>query len=162
MAIGFASPAILSGLGCSSEPESVASKTSTQQEDNPKVDINNKAAMKIHYLEIVTSDLDATCNLYSKMYGVTWSDPDPSLGGAKTAKLADGGLFGIRNPMHDAEKPVVRPYILVENIEEAVKSVGDDAVIAVPPMEIPGHGTCAIVIQNELELGLWQLAKESK
>ena len=80
------------------------------------------------------------------------------MGGARTAKLANGGMLGVRAPMHDAEKPVVRPYILVNDIKAAVAAAGKSgAEIAVPPMEIEGHGTCAIFIQNGIESGLWQL-----
>ena len=61
-------------------------------------------------------------------------------------------------PIPDAEKPVARPYILVEDIREAVAAVADSgATTAVTPMEIPDCGQCAIIIQGELETGLWQL-----
>ena len=114
--------------------------------------------MKIQYLEIVTTDVETVCNLYSKMHGVTFGDSDQNLGGARTANLASGGMLGVRAPMHDAEKPVVRPYVLVENIEATVATAaGSGAEIAVPPMKLADHGTCAIVVQNGLESGLWQL-----
>ena len=114
--------------------------------------------MHIHYLEIVTTDVEGICTLYSKMHGVTFVDADPALGGARTAGLANGGMLGIRAPMHDGEKPVVRPYMLVEDIEAAVMAAADaGAAIAVPPMEIEGRGLCAIIIQHGIESGLWQL-----
>ncbi len=114
--------------------------------------------MHIQYLEIVTTDVETACILYSKMHGVTFSDPDQNLGGARTARLANGGMLGIRAPMHDAEKPVVRPYILVKDIEATVAAAaGSGAEIAVPPMKITGHGTCAIVFHDGIESGLWQL-----
>jgi len=114
--------------------------------------------MHIQYLEIVTAEVDAACTLYATMHGVTFSDPDQTLGNARTARLEDGGMLGIRAPMHSAERPVVRPYILVQDIEAAVAAAAHSgAVIAVPPMPIAGHGTCAIVIQNGIEAGLWQL-----
>jgi predicted enzyme related to lactoylglutathione lyase len=60
--------------------------------------------------------------------------------------------------MHDGEKPVVRPYILVDDIEAAVAAAAKSgAEIAVPPMKLPGHGTCAIVYQSGIESGLWQV-----
>jgi predicted enzyme related to lactoylglutathione lyase len=60
--------------------------------------------------------------------------------------------------MHDGEKPVTRAYVLVEDIEAAVAAAAaSGAVIAVPPMEIAGHGTCAIYFQGGIEAGLWQL-----
>jgi predicted enzyme related to lactoylglutathione lyase len=114
--------------------------------------------MQIQYLEMVTPDADALCSQYSKVHGVTFSDPDPNLGGARTAKMAGGGMLGIRKPLRDTETPVVRPYLLVDDIAASVSVAADaGAAIALPPMQLPGHGTCAIVIQGGIECGLWQL-----
>lgn len=114
--------------------------------------------MKTQYLEIVTTDVDAVCAAYSQVHNVAFGDSDPHLGGARTATLPDGGMVGIRAPMHEAENTVVRPYILVDNIEAAVKAAeAAGAQIALPPMALGDHGTCAIYIQGEMELGLWQL-----
>ena len=66
--------------------------------------------MKVHHLEIVTKDVEAACKIYSGIHGLTFSDPDPNLGGARTAQLSNGGMMGIRPPMHDAEKSVTRAY----------------------------------------------------
>lgn len=114
--------------------------------------------MHVHYLEIVTPDVDAMCAQYSKVHGVTFGDPDANLGGARTAKLTGGGMLGIRGPLRDNETPVVRPYLLVDDIAASVTAAADaGAEIALSPMELPGHGTCAIVIQGGIEWGLWQL-----
>ena len=114
--------------------------------------------MQVHYLEIVTADVDAVCQTYSNLHGVTFSDADQNLGGARTAKMAGGGVLGVRPPMRDTENPVVRPYVLVHDIQAAVEAAAEaGAEVALPPMEIPGHGTCAIVIQGGIESGLWQL-----
>ncbi|MDH3255262.1 MAG: hydroxylase [Acidobacteriota bacterium] len=114
--------------------------------------------MKIHYLEIVTPDVDAVCASYAQLHGVTFSDPEPGLGGARTAPLSEGGLVGVRAPMHESEEPVVRPYVLVDDVEAAAKAaVEAGAEIAHPPMEIPGHGTFAILIQGGVQHGLWQV-----
>lgn len=114
--------------------------------------------MKIHYLETVTPDVEAICTLYSNMHDVTFGDADQNLGGARTARLANGGMLGVRAPMHAGEKPVVRPYVLVEDVEAAVAMAAKSgAEIAVPPMKLPGHGTCAILIQGGIESGLWQV-----
>lgn len=115
-------------------------------------------SMQVHYLEIVTKEVDAACELYSAIHGVTFGEADPSLGGARTAQLAAGGKIGVRAPMHAAEASVTRAYTLVEDIEAAVAAVEKAGVqIAVPPMEIPGHGKCAIYLQDGVEAGLWQL-----
>jgi predicted enzyme related to lactoylglutathione lyase len=115
-------------------------------------------SMRVHYLEIVTKDVDATCELYSGIHGVKFGDADQSLGGARTAQMSGGGMMGIRAPMHDGEKSVTRAYILVEDIKMAVDAAAKSgAEIIVPPMKIPGHGTCAIYFQGGIEAGLWQL-----
>ena len=48
--------------------------------------------MRVHYLEIVTKDVDAVCAAYARMHGATFGDGDAGLGGARTAALAGGGL----------------------------------------------------------------------
>ena len=114
--------------------------------------------MQVHYLEIITKDVEAACSLYSAIHGVTFSDADQSLGGARTAEMPDGGKLGIRAPMHDGEKAVTRAYMLVADIQTAVAAAeAAGAEIAVPPMSIPGQGTCAIYFQGGIEAGLWQL-----
>ena len=148
-------------FGCKSDQKST-NRNAERSPDNPENknenDIGIGEAMKIQYLEIVTTDIETICSLYTKMLDVTFGDPEESLGGAHTARLANGGTLGIRAPMHDGEKPVVRPYILVEDIEAAVAAAADaGAEIAVPPMEIAGYGTCAILIKSGIESGLWQL-----
>lgn len=113
--------------------------------------------MQVHYLEIVTPDVEAVCAAYSQVHGLEFGESDPSLGGARTAKLSDGGMMGVRAPMHDGESPTVRPYSLVEDIQKAVSIAADSgAQVAVPPMELPGHGQCAILIQGDIQVGLWQ------
>jgi hypothetical protein len=59
--------------------------------------------MKVHYLEIVTSDMDAVCAAYEAAYGIKFGSGDPLLGGARTAPLTDGGSIGVRGPLRDTE-----------------------------------------------------------
>ncbi len=114
--------------------------------------------MLIHYLEIVTPDVDAVCKAYAQIHGIEFGENDPNLGGARTAQLTDGGLIGVRAPMHDTEEPVIRPYTLVEDIDNSVTTAADaGADIALPPTELPGHGKCAILIQGSVQIGLWQV-----
>lgn len=114
--------------------------------------------MQIQYLEIVTPDVNAVCEMYAQVHGVRFGESDQSLGGARTAKLANGGMLGVRAPLRDTENPVVRPYMLVENIQATVDAASEaGAEIAMPPVEIPGHGTFAIVIQGGIDSGFWQL-----
>lgn len=114
--------------------------------------------MKIHYLEIVTRDVDAVCAGYTAANGAQFGEPDAGLGNARTAALPGGGLLGVRAPLRDSEEPVVRPYWLVDDIEAAVAAaVKAGGVVAHPPMAIPGHGTFAIYFLGGNQHGLWQL-----
>jgi len=114
--------------------------------------------MKVHYLEIVASDGDAVCAAYEAAHGIKFGSANPLLGGARTAPLPDGGSIGVRGPLRDTEKPVVRPYWLVDDIEAALDAASEQgALIAHPPLEIPGKGTFAIYIQGGVDHGLWQL-----
>jgi predicted enzyme related to lactoylglutathione lyase len=113
--------------------------------------------MQIHYLEIVTTEVDAVCAAYAAAQAVQFGEPDPGLGNARTAALPGGGLVGVRAPLRETETPVVRPYWLVDDIEAAVAAaVKAGGEIAHPPMEIPGHGTFAIYIQGGIDHGFWQ------
>jgi uncharacterized protein len=119
---------------------------------------NQEETMQVQYLEIVTRDIDGICAHYSKVHGIVFGEPDPNLGGARTAKLTRGGMLGIRGPLRETEFPVVRPYMLVDDIAASVAAAADaGAQIALPPTELPSHGTCAIVIQGGIHCGLWQL-----
>ena len=114
--------------------------------------------MQIHYLEIVTPDVEAVCATYERLHGVRFGLPQAGLGNARTAALATGGLLGVRAPMHETEEPVVRPYLLVDDVTaaaEAATAAGGE--IAHPPMKLPGHGTFAIYIQGGIHHGLWQV-----
>ena len=115
-------------------------------------------SMKIQYLEIVTPEVDSVCEVYSQLLDVAFGESDPILGGARVAELANGGIMGVRAPLRDTEKPIVRHYILVEDIQATVEAAEKSgAEVAVPPMDLPGHGICAIVIHNGIESGFWQL-----
>lgn len=114
-------------------------------------------AMQVQYLEVVTPDVDATCKALAATHGVTFGDPVMALGGARTAPLGTGGRIGVRGPLRPDEEPVVRPYMLVDDIQAAVKGAeAAGATIALPPMDLPGEGTCAIYILGGIDHGLWE------
>jgi uncharacterized protein len=115
-------------------------------------------AMQIQYLEIVTPDMDATCSALEKLHGATFGKPDVALGNARTAPLEGGGRIGVRAPMREDEEPVVRPYVLVDDLEAAMKAAeAAGSEFAVTATEIPGHGKFAIYFKGGIEHGLWQL-----
>lgn len=114
--------------------------------------------MKLHYLEIVASDVAAVCAAYEAAHGLAFGPPDLVLGGARTATCPDGTIVGVRGRLRETEEPIVRPYWLVEDIHAAVASVAaQGAEIAHEPFELPGKGTFAIYIQGGVNHGLWQL-----
>ena len=114
--------------------------------------------MQVRYLEIVTNEVDAVCATYERLHGVTFGAGDAGLGNARTAPLPGGALLGVRAPMHEKEMPVVRPYLLVDDVDAAAKAAEEaGGEIAHPPMEIPGHGKFAIFIQGGIHHGLWQV-----
>ncbi len=129
---------------------------------SPKTDLDDRVdraghVTQIHYLEIVTKEVDTVCAVYAAANGLQFGDPDAGFGNARTAALPGGGLVGVRAPMRESEEPVVRPYWLVDDIESAVAAAVDaGGEVAHPPMEIPGHGTFAIYIEGGLQHGLWQ------
>jgi predicted enzyme related to lactoylglutathione lyase len=113
--------------------------------------------LAVHYLEIVSSDVRATCAALEKLHGIAFSQPDAGLGNARTAKLEGGGRIGVRAPMRADEEPVVRPYLLVEDIEAAIRSAeGAGALFAIKTTEIPGQGKFAIYFLGGTQYGLWQ------
>ena len=118
---------------------------------------NGNPKMKAHFLEIVTPEADATCQQYAKIHHVEFSEPVAQLGNARTVQLADGITLAVRQPMHDQEEPVTRVYTLVPDIKAALKHAEQaGGEIAVPPMEIPDHGTIAIYFLGGIQHGLWQ------
>ena len=114
--------------------------------------------MRVHYLEIVASDVDAVCAAYEAVHGIECGPSDPLLGGARTAPLPDGGSIGVRGPLRGTEEPVIRPYWLVDDIGAALDwAARPGAFVAHPPLEIPGKGSFAIDIHGDVDHGLWQL-----
>lgn len=133
----------------------VGCATQTKHADTPAQ--HTETTMHIHYLEIVTPEVDTTCDALASAHGTTFGDPIPELGNARMAPLDGGGSISVRAPMRPTETPVVRPYIMVDDLAAAVEAArAAGAEIAIPAMEIPGHGTIAIYILGGIEHGLWQ------
>jgi hypothetical protein len=42
--------------------------------------------MQVHYLEIVTNEVDAVCAGYAQLHGVEFGEADPGLGGARAPR----------------------------------------------------------------------------
>lgn len=112
----------------------------------------------VHYLEIVTPDIQAACRLYAASHGWKFQDPVAELGGARVAPLPGGGRCGIRAPLHPEERPTVRTYVRVADIQAASEQAAQlGGELALAPTELPGHGTIAIYLHGGIEQGLWQI-----
>lgn len=111
----------------------------------------------LQYLEIVTENLDATCELYESLWGVKFGEPDSDLGGARTIERADGTRVGVRAPLADHEAPIVRTYVAVDDITAATKAAeSQGAMVAYGPQQQGAAGTFAIVILGGVQHGFWQ------
>ena len=135
-----------------------AAATSAQNTPtNDETQVNLEGSVQVQYLEIVTSDVDATCEVLAETHGVTFGAPVAGFGNARIAALESGGRIGVRAPLAEHEQPVVRPYLLVDDIGAAIGAAqAAGAQIAMPATEIPGDGTFAIYLLGGNQHGLWQ------
>ncbi len=144
----FLTPLLLVGAATAAD---VASQTQDEKQAA-------STAVTVQYLEIVTPSVNETCNALAQAHELVFSEPVAHFGNARTASLANGGFIGVRAPLRETEEPIVRPYILVDDIEAAVKAAeAAGATVAMPPTEIPGGGKFSIYILGGIEHGLWQL-----
>jgi uncharacterized protein len=108
------------------------------------------------YIEVVTAEPAVVKDAYAAIHGLRF-EPVTELGNAFVAVLPNGCRWGVRAPMRDTEKPVVRTYVRVPDLDAATSvAASNGAVIALPPTELPGHGRIAIYILGGIEQGLWQ------
>ena len=113
--------------------------------------------MTIHYLEIVSNNVDTLCATYERVHALSFGPEDPDAGQARVAVRPDGSLVGIRRPLAEHEQPTMRTYLEVVDIQKAVEEAeGAGAIIAYPPTLHGELGTFAIFIQGDVEHGLWQ------
>jgi predicted enzyme related to lactoylglutathione lyase len=111
----------------------------------------------ICYVEIVTNEVEQVRTAHERCHGWRFT-ATPALGNAFVAELPDGSRYAVRAPMHAAERPLTRAYVRVEDIDRAAEAARlSGGFLALPPMEIPGHGRIAIYMLGGVEHGLWQL-----
>lgn len=152
-ALALLAPALV--LWASNSPSAPVTQDSPAREAQAS---GKEKAMLVQYLEVVTAEVDATCSTLETLHGVRFGEPEAALGNARTATLRGGGRVGVRAPMRDDEGPVTRPYVLVDDIEAAVKAAeAAGGEFAIHATEIPGHGRFAIYVQGGIEHGLWEL-----
>ena len=113
--------------------------------------------MKVHYVEIVCRDVAAQCEALAQIHGVTFGPPVADLGQARVAEAPDGSLIGVRAPLAAHEEPIIRTYLEVADIAQAVRDAeAAGALIAYPPTRQGDTGTWAIYFLGDVQIGLWQ------
>jgi predicted enzyme related to lactoylglutathione lyase len=112
---------------------------------------------RVHYVEIVSGDVDAQCAALERVHELSFGPPVADLGQARVAEAPDGSLIGVRAPLAEHERPIIRTYLKVEDITRAVQEAETaGAVIAYPPTRQGETGTWAIYILGDVQVGLWQ------
>jgi predicted enzyme related to lactoylglutathione lyase len=97
--------------------------------------------MAVHYLEIVTDDVDTLVGLYQHVHGLSFGPPDPDLGQARVATQSDGTVVGIRKPLAAHEQPIMRTYLEVKDIHRQRRKPRSPARQL--PILQPGRATTA-------------------
>ena len=110
------------------------------------------------FLEIVTTEVERTCEWYTSQHGWQFGGPRMEFGGSQVATKEDGSLVSIRAPMSEQEQPTIRMYVRVDDLATAVAGLTDQgADVLLAKMEIPGQGYIAIYELGGIQHGLWQL-----
>ncbi|MEM9938946.1 MAG: hydroxylase [Pseudomonadota bacterium] len=135
-----------------------ACNTSLNAQPESNTLITVEGPMQIQYLEIVTENVEETCAALEALHGVTFGEPQDGLGFARVAEMKDGGRIGVRAPLAEHDTPIVRPYMLVDDIEAAIETAeAAGAMFAMKATEVAGHGTFAIYFLGGIQYGLWEL-----
>ncbi len=122
-----------------------------------KPDPKGRSNVRIHYVEIVCRDVAAQCAALERVHGLSFGPAVADLGRARVAEAPGGTLIGVRAPLAEHELPIVRTYLEVEDIANAVKDAeAAGGVIAYPPTRQGDTGTWAIYFLGDVQLGLWQ------
>ncbi len=106
--------------------------------------------MAVHYLEIVSDDVDMLVGLYQHAHDLSFGPPDPDLGQARVATQSDGTLVGIRKRLAAHEQPIMRAYLEVKDIQQATKKPRSPARRL--PIPQPGRATTAPLQSSETAL----------
>lgn len=136
-------------MGCNNQPaKEPAMEMKSAKEDK---------GMRVHYVEIVTTDVENTCSALEKVHGLEFGDKVADLGNARVAKSTNGSSIGVRAPLAEHETPIVRTYYAVDDIAKTVKAAETaGAMVAYPPTRQGDTGTWAIYILEGIQYGLWQ------
>lgn len=114
------------------------------------------------WIELLSSQPDASRAFYSALLGWTFDEPNPDFGGYCNARLGDGRIAGLMDKNADpglAEAPDVWSIYLrttdAEATARAVEAAG--GTVMVPPMAVGDLGTMLVVTDpTGAVIGAWQ------
>lgn len=143
--------------GCLSPTSEARSGTDTKPQESLSKAPPAGSNMSMHYLEIVTNNVEELCAAYERVHGLSFGAENADLGQARVAFRSDGSAVGIRMPLAEHEQPITRTYLVVPDILKAVEEAEKaGAVLAYPPTQHGDLGTFAIFIHGDVQHGLWQ------
>ena len=88
--------------------------------------------MQIHYLEIVTKEVDAVCAAYAATFGLHFGDPDAGLGNARTLlDEVELVLLLAVNPGFPGQRFAATTPRRLELVRERVSAAGRDILVGV-------------------------------
>ena len=147
---GWRRSRIASPLACTLQ---LSPRHDSPEEPTPRRDSH----MQVHYLEFVCDDVAAQCAALEAAHDLSFGPAVPELGNARVAEGQEGTRVAVRAPLADHERPIIRPYVAVDDIALALsKAEAKGAVLAYPPTQQGDTGTWAIYIVGDLQVGLWQ------
>jgi len=108
--------------------------------------------------ELVTSDVAAAKEFYSKLHGWTYQDHDMNGMIYTMAKSGDKEICGMMPLPDQSVPPHWRSYISVENLDATIlKAQNIGATIIVPAMQVGNMGRLAIVVDpTGAHIAFWQ------
>lgn len=127
------------------------------QAPSERANPERKPTMRVHYIEIVCSDVSAHCATLEQVHGLSFGPEVADLGNARVAEAGDGTLIGVRAPLAEHEQPITRTYLAVDDVAKAIAAAeAGGATIAYPPTQQGETGIWAIYIRDDIQYGLWQ------
>jgi predicted enzyme related to lactoylglutathione lyase len=118
------------------------------------------ATGEISHVEIPADDVERAKRFYAAVVGWTFQDqPDfPDYHMFQTGPNS-GGAIGTRGVSVGS---VVRPYVTVDRLEDAVAAAeANGGSVKTPPQEIPGGRWAAVTDSEGNEIGLWETPQGS-
>jgi predicted enzyme related to lactoylglutathione lyase len=100
------------------------------------------------WFELMTSDIAAATNFYTKLFGWTTENMSMEGGTYTVVKVADKGVGGIMNmpPTAQGMPPMWGVYVTVNDVDATAKKAQDlGGKVIMPPKDIPDVGRFCVI-----------------